>query len=126
MLEHQVKGLGARFFAEIREQGDVAADERLQARADSAENRARAYGDPSHYTERPNNAIAIQFKLRGHHVVLNHSTRGSAVVCTHMSNSFPAAPLSRSSYSLAVMIEGELLLFQPRINHILRRRLVIP
>ena len=72
MLQNQIEGLPASLLAQVREQRDVAANQRLQSRANRAEDRARAHYDTAHYSERARHAKTIQFELRRHHVVRYH------------------------------------------------------
>ena len=56
-----------RFLAKVGQNGDVAADERLQARSDGTENRAGTHDDTSHDAECFYNPIPIQLKRRRGH-----------------------------------------------------------
>ena len=49
MLQHQLKCVGAGLLAQVRQQRNVAAEDRLQTRADGAENRARTHYNSPHY-----------------------------------------------------------------------------
>src|SRR5215472_11813234 len=78
VFQHEVEGVFAGFLAKVGQQGDVAADERLQAGADGAEDRARAHDDPPHHAQAAHDLVAIQFKLGCCHVVGNHAAQLSA------------------------------------------------
>src|SRR5689334_25387790 len=71
MVKHQVERVTARFLAQLRIQGDVAADDRLQSRADVTEQTAGSYGDAADHTETRHRAVARNFERRGHHVVVD-------------------------------------------------------
>ena len=58
MAQHQVKGVVARLFAQVGQQGDIAPHQGLQSRANRSENGTRAHHDASHYAEGPDNAIS--------------------------------------------------------------------
>src|SRR5437763_8342145 len=51
VFEHSLERISPRLFAEIGEDRNVSADERLQSRADGSKNRARSDNDSSHYSE---------------------------------------------------------------------------
>src|SRR5262249_36944337 len=58
VLQHQVESVIARLVAEIAEERDVAADQRLQAGADGAHDRTRAHHDSPHDAEIAFDAVA--------------------------------------------------------------------
>src|SRR5258705_10403802 len=58
MLQHQVEGFAARLLTQVRQQRNVAANERLQTRADGSENGTGAYNDAANYSQRAHNAEA--------------------------------------------------------------------
>jgi hypothetical protein len=91
MLQHQVKGFGARLLAQVGEQRDVAADQRLQPGADGAEDGARAHYNAAHHSERAGHAEAIQLELRRDHIVRHHSST-ACVAGNHGVSSFPSTP----------------------------------
>ena len=64
MLQHLLERVLPGFFAEIRQDGDVAADQGLQSRADGSEDRARTDDDPAHDAETFHNAITVQRRKR--------------------------------------------------------------
>src|ERR1039458_4641540 len=78
VLQHQVESLVAGLLAEIAEYRDVAADDGLQARADGAEDGARADDDSAHHAEVPLDAEARQFKSRRYSFMRYHDCRASA------------------------------------------------
>src|SRR5438270_14074381 len=51
VFEHSVERIAPRLFAEIGEDGNVSADERLQAGADGSKNRARSDDDAANYAK---------------------------------------------------------------------------
>src|SRR5438270_5837035 len=65
MLHHEVEGVLARALTEARVERDVAAEQRLQPRADTADNRARAHDDATNDAEVPCNAIARELESGG-------------------------------------------------------------
>src|SRR5205085_7820066 len=67
VFEHSVERIAPHLFAEIGEDGNVSADERLQTGADRSKNRARSDDDSSHDSERFHDAIAVERKSRGCH-----------------------------------------------------------
>src|SRR5437588_12275338 len=67
MLQTEIKRVLPRFLAEVGQNGDVAANEGLQARPDGTEYRAGAHDDASHDAERFYNPIAVQLKSRRGH-----------------------------------------------------------
>ena len=60
----QLHRIFARLFAEVGQDGDVAADQRLQSCADRSENRSRANDDAAHDAEIFHNPITIKFEGR--------------------------------------------------------------
>src|SRR4029077_11308408 len=80
--QHQVKGFGTSFFAEVGQQRNVAAQNRLQPGANGSEDGARANHNAAHHSQATNHAKSIQFKLRGHHVVGDHPA-GCCVADAH-------------------------------------------
>src|SRR5438270_11235541 len=67
VFEHSVERIAPRLLAEIGEDGNISADERLQAGADGSENRARSDDDSSHDSERLHGAVAVERKSGGCH-----------------------------------------------------------
>src|SRR5262249_37935914 len=58
VLDHQLIGLLARLLGEVGVDGDVAAEDRLEARADVAEHAARAHRDAAHEAEIAHDPLA--------------------------------------------------------------------
>jgi hypothetical protein len=58
VLHHQAKGVFARSLAQLGVERDVAAGQRLQRRADIADNAARADDDAAHDTEIADDVLA--------------------------------------------------------------------
>jgi hypothetical protein len=67
MLEAKLKRMLPRFFAQIGENGDVAADQRLQSRADRSKNGARTNNDSAYHSEIFHNPVAVEFKRSRRH-----------------------------------------------------------
>src|ERR1051326_1472863 len=67
VLEQQLVRILARFFAQLRVERDVAADERLQSGADVADDAARPHDDAAHDPEIPDDAISRQLVSRRDH-----------------------------------------------------------
>jgi hypothetical protein len=76
-FNHQLESVLAGLFTEARQQRDVSADQRLQAGADGAEDRARAHHDAAHYTEIAHDLVAIQGESGSHHVFRDESGSGT-------------------------------------------------
>jgi hypothetical protein len=72
VLQHAIESVVAGFFAEIGEECDVSADERLQAGTDGAEDRSRADYYTANDTEIAGYMEARKFEGRGRHFVRNH------------------------------------------------------
>src|SRR5262249_13266125 len=70
VLQHEFEGVLARLFAQVGEQRDVAADQRLQSRANGAHDGARAHDDAAYQPEIADDAIASHRESSGDHVVL--------------------------------------------------------
>src|SRR5881394_2211051 len=65
MLHHEVEGVLARALAEARVERDVAAEQRLQPRADAADHRARAHDDATNDADAACNVIALELECGG-------------------------------------------------------------
>ena len=82
VLQHQIESFGARPLAKIGEQGDVAAEDGLQAGPDCADDRSGAHHNPSDDSQGARYFESIQFELRGDHVVGHHAS-GNTVIHSH-------------------------------------------
>ena len=64
---HHGEGVLAGLLAKVGEYRNVAADDRLQARAESPEDRPGSHDDAAHHTDITDDPIAGQLKGCGHH-----------------------------------------------------------
>src|SRR5689334_16291338 len=71
VLQHEIEGVIPGFFTEFRQQADVPTDESLQACANGPKHRAGTNNDSANNSERPRDAVAIEFKGCGRHAVGN-------------------------------------------------------
>ena len=58
VLQHQRKGVTARFLAKLGEERDVAAEQSLQRGADRTDETARAHDNAAHHSDVPDDAVA--------------------------------------------------------------------
>src|SRR5262245_45531305 len=65
VLEHQLEGVFPGALAHLREERDVAADERLQRRAERTDDAARADDDAAHDADVADDAAAGQLERGG-------------------------------------------------------------
>src|SRR3954447_22355109 len=77
MFEHPVEGIAPGLLAEISEDGNVSADQRLQPCADRSENRARPDDDSPHRSKCFHGAIAVERKSCGRHGWVHELSIGS-------------------------------------------------
>src|SRR6266487_5439228 len=75
MLQHEIEGLGTCFFAKLRQQCDVAAEDCLQARANSPKDRARAHHDPTHHAQSLHYAKSVKLELSCDHGMRHDRSR---------------------------------------------------
>src|SRR5581483_1141361 len=75
VLQHKGEGVGTGLLAEVGEQRDVSADQRLQAGADGAEDGTGADDNPAHHAEGAHHAVPVQFEGGGDHIGANHLSR---------------------------------------------------
>ena len=90
VLQHEIECFLPSFLAEIRQQRDVPADQRLKSSPDRAKDRTRAHHDSPDHPQRARHSKAIEFELRGDHVVTDHPT--SAVSTRHRMKGPPVSP----------------------------------
>src|SRR5881394_174913 len=77
VFEHSVERIAPSLFAEVGEDRNVSADERLQSGADGSENRARSDDYSSHHSERFHGPIAVERKSGGCHAWVHDLSIGS-------------------------------------------------
>src|SRR2546423_13320825 len=77
VLQHPIERIAPRLFAEVGEDRNVSADERLQSRADGSKNRARSDDYSSHHSERFDGAVAVERKSGGCHGWVHDLSIGS-------------------------------------------------
>src|SRR4030095_11967205 len=75
MLNHNVNGLASRLVTELGEDRDVAANQRLQARANKPDDRTGTDGDAAYDPQVSHNAEPGQLESGRHHMVSNRITR---------------------------------------------------
>src|ERR1700681_3702457 len=68
VLSHALESMRSGLLTQITEQCDITSDERLQTRANCAQNRSRPYNDSPHDSEVALDAITIQREGRRDHV----------------------------------------------------------
>src|SRR5262249_28853847 len=95
VLAHDVEGFLASVLAELGVNGNVAADERLQAGADVADDAAGADGDAAHDSQVAGDTTAFEAE-RGGDPGLVH---GLSSYCQGSSSTLPQAPVSWSSHA---------------------------
>jgi hypothetical protein len=62
VLQHKFKSILASLLAEVRENGDVSADDGLKRRAEISDHAPRAHDNSAHDAKIPDNPIAGQFE----------------------------------------------------------------
>ena len=77
VVDHLAKGLVAGLLAQFGVNGDVAAEQALDARADVADDGAGAHDDAAHQSEIADDAVAIESESRGDHAVGNCRGEGA-------------------------------------------------
>jgi hypothetical protein len=77
MFEHSVQGIAPRLLTEIGENGNVPADQSLEAGADGSKNRAGPDNDSSHHSEGFHGALAVERKSGGRHGWVHELSIGS-------------------------------------------------
>ena len=65
VLDQQAKGIGSCLLAQLRVDGDIAAEQRLHRGADVAHDAPRADHDPADQAEVPHNVATGQLERRG-------------------------------------------------------------
>ena len=70
MLEHVAIGLVARLLAQFGVDGDVAAEQRLQAAEEVAHDRSRPHGDAAHHAQVAADTVAGKLQCGRHHRVV--------------------------------------------------------
>ena len=71
MLQHHLECFLSRLLAQLGEERDVASGERLQRRADRAEDRPRTHRDAADDAEVPGDPKTIEGEGRGRHFTLH-------------------------------------------------------
>src|SRR6266513_12540 len=95
MLQHEIECLLTSPLTEVGQQSDVSSNQRLQARSDRSKDGARAHNDASNHAQGARYAEAIQFALRGDHVVGDHP----ASVITSCHERLPESVSSSACFS---------------------------
>jgi hypothetical protein len=101
MLEHDVEGLLARLLAQLREERDVAAEQRLDGRADVAYDRARANNDSSRHPDTPRDAETFELERRRHHRMVD------AFACHTRSIRWRAAMVDKGIRPCAELLQAQ-------------------
>src|SRR6266446_8508589 len=122
VLQHQVKSFQTGPLTQVCEQRDVAADERLQAGANGAEDGTRAHHNAAHHPQGARDPEAIQLKLRRDHVVRHHPS-AARVACCHSLRPPKSVPLTHCSaasrgeqLTITQKAAGETPLEQPAVS----------
>jgi hypothetical protein len=86
VLNQQIERMLSGLLAKIRQDRDIATDDRLQSSSDRAKDRTRPYDDSSYYAEVTCYFISIDIERRGHHRVAQAHSRLYAHSSSHGSS----------------------------------------
>ncbi len=87
MLQHHLVGLFPGVLGQLRVQGDVAAAELLERRADAADDASGAHGDPSHDAQAAHDARAVDHERRRDPAVVDGRLR--CLLLSHIDGDLP-------------------------------------
>src|SRR5438105_12661438 len=78
VLDHDLESFPARLLAQLREDGDIPANDGLQRRAKVPDDGPRAHGDAAHHPEILGDLECVQLECRGHVLVGDASVHSSS------------------------------------------------
>src|SRR5580704_1370234 len=115
MLQEKLVGILTSFLAKIRENGDIAADDGLQGRAEVSDHAARTDDDAAHDSEIANDAITGEFVCGRHHTEV-HTVGHIFLLKGTFTGAILPAQADKRERSLSAILErhgkpGNLILF---------------